>query len=871
MNQNKTTHIISFFKFLEHISSRFCSSLLNYLIPVSSSVFCVTEWNKKYIENLLKPSLVLLLFFFSLSTLKSQAQSVDLGSFSGKPFKIGGGISAGATYFDSNRNAREPFVYNFTGNVNVSLYSFSMPISYNFTNLGGQLDYKIPFNFNRLSISPKYKWVTAHIGDVSMTFSPYSLAGHQFSGAGVELTPNGPIKFSAMYGRFLKAVEDDDNPNTLPAFKRIGYGSKVEYIKDKFKVGLIGFYAKDFINSLQVIPDAKDITPKENLVVSISAEAKINEDLKLYTDISNSSVTQDLRAEETDEKRGISGIFFNNRTSTQNFNAYKVGLDYKIQKTTLGTSFERVDPNYQTLGAYFFANDLQNIMVNIGRPFFSDKVMLQMNVGVQKDNLDNKKVTTTNRLVGTINASARFSEKLISNFTLTNQTTTTNANPDQFTQINQTNPELNNVEQINYRQLSRSANVNTNYNFEPTKKNKKSMVFNYSFNQVANEQGGIIRLGQLSSFHNFSTNYSHLLLESKWAFNSSLNFTHSTIGVDVASTYGTTLGASRKFLKEKLITQISSAINQSVSENFTTQNLNFRFTTSYKLFDQHNFNLSASQIFSNSSGTTPKPSINEITITFGYNYNFGGTKKKKEKEEKPETQVAEKNTLKVKINETVVENTAPQLKKDINKHLETINFKNADTIQQDIAKQKNDIFLLLDTYDTITDKKELKAKERLIKEEIEAFNENVNGYATFDKEYNTIAENAIKQLLFNTRQTNLFSKRYFMQKYKLEITEETRDTKKQLEQVEAAILENKVTLAKKDAFALSHLNLVLFLRDNDSVEDVKARCQTIIDDQKPEIYTKWQNKEKENTIVDSLEVKLADGFIQNYLTKFQIK
>ncbi|NJM78684.1 MAG: hypothetical protein HC854_01890 [Flavobacterium sp.] len=623
---------------------------------------------------ILKYSFAALLLFCAL---KLQSQSVDLGSFSGKPFKIGGGIAAGATYFDSNRNAREPFVYNFTGNVNVSLYSFSMPISYNFTNLGGQLDYKIPFNFNRLSISPKYKWVTAHIGDVSMTFSPYSLAGHQFSGAGVELTPNGPIKFSAMYGRFLKAVEDDGNPNTLPAFKRIGYGSKVEYVKDKFKVGLIGFYAKDFINSLQVIPDAKDVTPKENLVVSISAEAKINEDLKLYTDISNSSLTQDLRAEETDEKIGLSSFFFNNRTSTQNFNAYKVGLDYKIQKTTLGTSFERVDPNYQTLGAYFFANDLQNIMVNIGRPFFSDKLMLQMNVGVQRDNLDNKKVTTTNRLVGTVNASARFSEKLISNFTLTNQTTTTNANPDQFTQINQTNPELNNVEQINYRQLSRSANVNTNYNFEPTKKNKKSIVFNYSFNQVANEQGGIIRLGQLSSFHNFSTNYSHLLLESKWAFNSSLNFTHSTIGADIASTYGTTLGASRKFLKDKLITQLSSAINQSVSDNFTTQNLNFRFTSSYKLWDQHNFNLSASQIFSNSSGTTPKPSINEITITFGYNYTFWWNQKRKQEKrrQKQQHKLLKKNTLKVKINETVVENTAPQLKKDINKHLETINFK----------------------------------------------------------------------------------------------------------------------------------------------------------------------------------------------------
>ncbi|HEX8575099.1 MAG TPA: hypothetical protein VF677_02290, partial [Flavobacterium sp.] len=216
MNPDKTTLVISFTKFLEHTGSDFS---------------CVIKWNKKSTDNPLKLFVLIVVFHVFFTSSKVSAQAIDLGSFSGQPFKIGGGIAANATYFNSNRNAREPFVYNFTGNVNVSLYSFSVPVSYNFTNLGGQLDYQIPFNFNRLSISPKYKWITAHIGDVNMTFSPYSLAGHQFSGAGVELTPNGPIKFSAMYGRFFKAVEDDENPNTLPAFKRMGYGSKVEYVK----------------------------------------------------------------------------------------------------------------------------------------------------------------------------------------------------------------------------------------------------------------------------------------------------------------------------------------------------------------------------------------------------------------------------------------------------------------------------------------------------------------------------------------------------------------------------------------------------------------------------------------------------------------
>ena len=549
---------------------------------------------QKYLKN--KYIIIIVISIFGLG---SKAQTIDFGAFKGKPFKIGGGLAASSTFFESNRDNRQPFTYNLTGNLNFSFYSFSMPVSYNISNAGNKLDYKIPFDFNRISISPKYKWATVHLGDVNMTFSPYTLAGHQFKGVGVELNPNTPLKFSAMYGRLLKAVEDDANPNTIPSFKRMGYGTKLAYEKQNHKIGIIGFYAKDQINSILVVPDKKNVTPKENLVVGITGESQVSKVLKLTAEYSNSTINQDLRAENSDSKKGLSGLFLKNKTSAQNFSALKVAFDFRVDKMVLGTSYERIDPNYQTLGAYYFVNDLENVMVNLSRPFIKDKLTLAFNIGVQRDNLDNKKSATTKRFVGSVNATAKFSENLMSNFNYSNQSSTSNVNPDQFFQINQSDPQFNNVDQLNFRQLSQNANINTNYNFKPTEISKKNIVLNYSFNQVANEQSGIIRPGQLSSFHNFNAAYIHGLVKSMWNFSSSLNYTLNTIGRENSKTYGPSFGINKKFLKDKLNTQFSSAYNISQSQQSNSSNINFRFNMGYVYAEHHNFSMNASQLLRN--------------------------------------------------------------------------------------------------------------------------------------------------------------------------------------------------------------------------------------------------------------------------------
>jgi hypothetical protein len=55
----------------------------------------------------------------------------------------------------------------------------------------------------------------------------------------------------------------------------------------------------------------------------------------------NSSLTQDTRSQDTNEKEFIK--FFFNKTATRNFNAYKRWFGLQIQKTTLGTVLNDVD------------------------------------------------------------------------------------------------------------------------------------------------------------------------------------------------------------------------------------------------------------------------------------------------------------------------------------------------------------------------------------------------------------------------------------------------------------------------------------------------------------------------------------------------
>ncbi|TAE37181.1 MAG: hypothetical protein EAY66_06245, partial [Sphingobacteriales bacterium] len=170
--------------------------------------------------------LVLMLGFLSANVL---AQDIaEMGKQ--KPFAINGSLGLGlGTYNVTGIPQRQRnFSYVLNGAPTVSLYGVSFPFSVVVSDQ--QQTYAQPFN--QYGISPTYKWATFHAGWRSIEFSPFTLAGHNFLGGGVELNPR-KFRLGFVYGRFNKAIEDAPNQPLALAqqatYKRMGYSAKLGY------------------------------------------------------------------------------------------------------------------------------------------------------------------------------------------------------------------------------------------------------------------------------------------------------------------------------------------------------------------------------------------------------------------------------------------------------------------------------------------------------------------------------------------------------------------------------------------------------------------------------------------------------------------
>jgi hypothetical protein len=590
---------------------------------------------------------------------KGYAQDVDLENFYKPNFKVTGNVNANMMYYTSNadtQNSREPFTYLLSGNLNISAFNFSVPLSYSITNQGNNLGYTAPFDFNRLSIMPKYKWVKAYIGNVSMTFSPYTLSGFPFKGVGLELTPQSPFKISLMGGQLLKAVSEEEALGGIPVYQRFGYGAKIGFEKERYKLGWIGFYAKDDLNSLTMVTD-KGVTPKENFVNSLIFSTSVIKNLNLNVEYALSVLTDDTRS-NTLSGGNFRDKLFSSKESTSFMNALNVNFDYNIQKSIVGLTYERIDPNYNTLGALYFNNDLENIALRFSRPFYQDKITVSTSLGFQRDDLAKEKKQDTKRVVGSINMNYRATDQINITGSYSNFSTYTNKKLDQFELIN--NPNVVVSDTLDYRQLSQNANVNMSYAFGS--KRNQNLNFNYSIAGQANEQGGVIRRGQASTVQNYNLAHSVNFIEMKVALNSSLNYTNNQVGINNSSSTGASVGASKKLFKDKLNTNLGFLYNNSQGDMNSSSVFGIKFNNSYTLLEQHNFSMNIISMFRSSTNTQK---FNDLTATFNYAYSIDKLKLPAKKEHKKEKEIVLNPILKINYKEKTYQGTRDEIIKQL--------------------------------------------------------------------------------------------------------------------------------------------------------------------------------------------------------------
>jgi len=709
----------------------------------------------------LKIKILLLVGFLPLVTLAQ-----DLGKI-GKSdlFKLTGGVAANMVYYNGNSN-RDPFTYILSGNVNVNISDvYNIPFSFSYSNAKFQKNN--PFSFNRLSIHPSYKWVTAHLGDVSMTFSPYTLSGHQFTGVGFDLSPGDKFKISVMYGTLLKEREyEQTNFNGVANYKRTGYGLKASYKYEKGTVGVIFFKAKDNESSLQnEIPIEKDIQPKENVVISIEGNHKVTKELSFKAEIAVSALTEDTRVAK--ESGTFSDFLINTNVSTQYYKAFNLNLNYQFGKGTIGLGYERIDPNYKTLGGYYFNNDLENITVNASQRIFKDKLGITVNAGLQKDDLDGTKASQLRRLVFAINTNYSASEKLNVTTGYSSFQSFTNIK-NQFDYINEVSQVENELDKANISQISQNANLNVNYTLRKSKEKRENINIGFTYQNAVNEVGDKAREEDVSSFYNGNVVYTIAYPEESLAISGALNGSYSKIAENKGVIIGPTVSANKSYLNKKL--KVTSAVSYNKSYNNGENQgeiINLRLGGRYVYKKRHNFSLTALNQFRKSISKSRK----DLTVTFGYNYAFGvfsskeiRFKKKTKKERIKKEKRRKEQLIKFKYKDSIYEGTIPAInikllklsKSPLFKDIPSYKKEELNTFRETIFKEENKraykikaIQYLKDLYDV---KDHTKTYNELLFSAIKGLSKDINRVAldyVIETSYVKVNKKVVKHELWN--------------------------------------------------------------------------------------------------------------------------
>ncbi len=488
---------------------------------------------------------------FLCLTLPSTAQTLDnLGDQA--PVQVSGSVNATAISYTASgiEERRDPFNWFTAGNINLSLYGWSVPFSFSFSDQNSSFSQP----FNRYGISPQYKWVRAHLGYNSMTLSRYTLAGHIFLGAGVELTP-GKWQVSAMYGRLNEAVAEDTLAvNTgLPAYRRMGFGFKAGYHEQKHSVEVALFRAKDELNSLPYVPVQTEVLPQENLVVSVMGRKQLFERVNLTVEYATSALTHDTRTEETDHNHLLTGPLFTSRETSQFNNAVNASLGYTANSYAVQLNYERVDPGFNTLGAYFFNNDLENVTVSGSWRLLQNKLTLGGNVGTQRNNLEETEVSATERTIAAVNANFLPDDHWNVSASYSNFTTFTNVRPrfDPFFQ--------NELDTLNFYQINQNSTASIGYSFG-SRSNKQSILLTGSY-QASTDENDELNETTESRFYNGNFAYRYMLSGRGLSLSSGVAVYRSELELAESTTIGPNASVTQSWLKKALRSTLAASYN----------------------------------------------------------------------------------------------------------------------------------------------------------------------------------------------------------------------------------------------------------------------------------------------------------------------
>jgi len=346
--------------------------------------------------------ILVLLTFWGNSIVAQNLENIQ----DAKPVSLHGSISLGGYYYNTNRPfARlQPYGLSASANADLQLYGWSIPFNVTYNEQG-----RVFTNpFNRFGMSPQYKWAKLHIGHRNYNWSQFTMAGATVFGVGAELNP-GKLRLAAFRGQMREAISINDPNYFLPQYERNGYGAKLGIGGDKSFFDLSMVYGKDDLSSLSSEPDSllNFIKAQENLVLGMNTRWSFAKD-RFFIKIegAGSIFTEDLSfspldlSEYPEAKRWTK--YYQPNASTHGNYAGEASANLRLKNVGLSAIYRKVMPEFKSFGVNYMLTDIETITINPTISLLNSQLRLSGSYGIQRNNLDNRLVSQTNRNIGSV-------------------------------------------------------------------------------------------------------------------------------------------------------------------------------------------------------------------------------------------------------------------------------------------------------------------------------------------------------------------------------------------------------------------------------------------------------------------------------------
>lgn len=321
--------------------------------------------------------------------------------------ELTGSFSAQASVYSTNNSfsRREPFSWRIYGNPRVKAGDFDIPMNI----ILGSYEDRLRQAYNKFGMSPKYKEIiVVHLGHSNVNFSPLVLGGKTILGAGFELNAK---KFRAgfMYGRFDRAVQIDSLSFGLPTYKRSGYATKIGYGTRSNYIDLVFLKARDDEHSLENVPLNKPVAPAENAVIGLTVRQRILKNFHFRLDAALSAFSRDTRVREIEDPdifiAKAMQVVIPIRISNQYLTGIRGSLEYRKQTYALGLEYDRIEPDFQSMGTWFIRNDIERISAFGRVRTLQNKLNISARAGFQRNNILNDRSFSNVQNIGNLDIS----------------------------------------------------------------------------------------------------------------------------------------------------------------------------------------------------------------------------------------------------------------------------------------------------------------------------------------------------------------------------------------------------------------------------------------------------------------------------------